>query len=170
MSRAGIIVHVSGVGAETCLQLATLLAQTLSRQGYPALVISEDAARQALPGADETLLARAVSWVAQLTCAAGGVVLVVVGSATGARLVSLPDYTPGLELAVEGLFTSRAARRLALSADPAQWAPEIGRVALLLEEQLPLSAQVAAESAADNVYTPEEEAYLQEHLRSLGYL
>lgn len=170
MSRAGIIVHVSGVGAETCLQLATLLAQTLSRQGYPALVISEDAARQALLGADEAWLARAISWAAQLTCAAGSVVLVVVSSAMAARLVGLPDYTPGLELAVEGPFTSRAAQRLALSADPAQWAPEIARVALLLEEQLPCNAQAGGEPKADNVYTPEEEAYLQEHLRSLGYL
>lgn len=170
MSRTGVIVHISGASAEVCRQLATLLAETLGQQGYPALVIGEEAARQALLSTDEALLARAIRWAAQLACAAGGAVLVVVTPAMGSRLTGLPDYSPGLELAVEGQFVTRAARRLALSADPAQRAQEVARAALLLEEQLPVGAQAGAEPTADHVYTPEEEAYLQEHLRSLGYL
>jgi hypothetical protein len=170
MSRAGISVHISGTETETCHQVAILLAEMLGRQGYPAVVLAEETARQALLSADEALLARAIGWATQLTRAAGGVVLVAVGPAVGAHLISLPDYSPGLELAVEGPFVTRAARRLAISADPAQLPQEVARAVLVLEEQLPSGAQAEAEFTADNVYTAEEEAYLQEHLRSLGYL
>lgn len=172
MNQPGLIVHISGQDSDRQDQLAHILMETLRERGYSPAELSEQSANESLGSMDDPLLARAVGWASRLLAASGALVLVLASPSFGRLLALLPDYTPGIELSLEQEFVTAAPQRLALTANPVDLPQEIARAVLVLE-----TAALACRGDSptqptgdDSVYTAEEEALIEEHLRSLGYL
>lgn len=172
MNQRAIIIHVSGQDTGKQHRVVSTLSKTLRDQGYSLVELLEQHTRETLDLPDDDLLARVIGWACDLLTNTGMLILVSVSASLNATLTTLPWYVPSIELAIEGEFATLSSHRLRVTGEAPNLPQEIAQVILLLETEMMVSQGVspAGEPANDDVYSAEEEALIQEHLRSLGYL
>ncbi len=172
MRQSGIIVHISGLENNKQGQFVNTLKNMLQDRGHTPSELAELQVKEHLAITDEELLVRAISWVSKLLVEAGMVVLVSVSSSLGQRLATWFDYNPNLEVTGEKTYVTSASEHLRITAWEEDLPQEIAQVLLMLEKMITTEGGNvrAKHTTEDDVYSPEEERLLQEHLRSLGYL
>jgi hypothetical protein len=173
VNHPSALVHVSGPDTSKREQVVGMLRKTLQDRDYLLIEISEQQAKEALAATDEDVLARAIAWASHLLTKSGMLILVSVSPSFARHLMLLPGYAPDLELAIEQEFMTLATHRLYMTAEVTNLPQEIAQAVLTLEEMVIMASQKLLPSQLprdDEVYSAEEEALLQEHLRSLGYL
>jgi hypothetical protein len=172
MNQRAIIIHVSGQDTGKQHRVVSTLSKTLRDRGYSLVEVLEQHARETLDVPDDDLLAQVIGWASGLLVNTGILVLVSVSASLNETLTSLPWYMPSIELAIEAEFATSASHRLRVTGEALDLPQEIAQVILILEMEMMAGQGVspAGEPANDDVYSAEEEALIQEHLRSLGYL
>lgn len=168
----GIIVHISSQNIDKCVQFANFLNKTLRDRGHSAVELNEPYVKENLATADNDLLARAINWAGELLLSTGALVLISVSTPVSKALAKLYPAPPAIELTIDEEFLTTAPQRLHLTAEAANLPQEIAQVVLLTETVLTDQGIRPAENhlAAGNIYSAEEEALLEEHLKALGYL
>lgn len=172
MNRRGIIIHVSGQDTGKLDRVVSTLSKILRKRDYSLVELFEQHTRETLDLADDDLLARIIGWASDLLTNTGMLILVSVSASLNATLTTLPWYVPSVELAIEGEFATSASHRLRVTGEAPNLPQEIAQLILILEAEMTAVQGIspAGEPTNDDVYSAEEEALIQEHLRSLGYL
>jgi uncharacterized protein (DUF1330 family) len=171
MDNEGIVVHISGHDTAKRDQLVRLLAKTLRDQGYSLVELTEQDARDVLEVTDVSVLARVLAWSSELLAKTGALVLVSSNKSLSKAIVNFPGYQPAVELTTDEDFVTAASQRLYLTGEAAHLPEEITDVVLVLEStRISRRGSSPGQLADDAAYTAEEEALIEAHLRSLGYL
>jgi hypothetical protein len=171
MDYAGIVVHISGHDPAKQDQLVSILATTLRAQGHSPVELTEQVARTALGVVDVGMLARILAWSSELLAKTGALVLVSLSKSLSTAIVPLPGYQPAVEVTTDEDFVTSASQRLRLTGETAHLPEEVTEVVLAVESARISDHRSPPEQLADDAaYTAEEEALIENHLRSLGYL
>jgi hypothetical protein len=167
----GTVIHISSQDTNKRAQFINILSKTLRDRGYSAVALLEHHIGESLACTDYDLLARAISWASELLIESRVLILVSVSIPLSEVLTKLNRYTPAIELTIDAEFMTTAPHHLSVTAEVTNLPQEITQVVLLLEritnsrQDFPIQHLVS-----DNVYSDQEEALLEEHLRALGYL
>lgn len=170
----GAIVQIWGEDTKKLDQFIAVLGKTLQSRSYSLVELKEQEIRETLTSADQEVLARAVGWAAELLRKSKALVVISASPLLAVHLTRLSDYIPDLEVTFEAEFMTSAVQHLRVTAEIANLPQEISEVILLLEaatvtDQGKMSQEQSL-SLDENVYSADEEARLEDHLRSLGYL
>lgn len=169
----GAIVHIVGQDSGTREQFVYVLSKTLPDQGYPVVAVLDWHIAEQLALKDDDLLVRVIGWASQFMSQTGVIVLVSVDVSQSQLLTTLRSYSPDIEISIQATEPATSAPQfLSITAETGKSPQEIAQIILTLEtvttaDQALLTKQPLT---TEEVYTPEEEAQLKEHLRSLGYL
>lgn len=171
MRQQGAIIHIVGQNVDKRDQLVNTLSKTLQDRDYSSIKLLDQNTKDFLSLTDDNLLARVIGWGGELLIKAGALVLVSASAPLSKNLAGLPGYTPAIEIAIKEEFVTSAPQQLSITAETGDLPQEIARIILTLETVL-ASQDISSEKPYldENVYSAEEEALMQEHLRSLGYL
>lgn len=171
--KLGIIIHISGRDAGKRAQFVNILSKTLQGQGYSSIKLLEQHVQEKLTTTDNGLLARAISWASELLVKTQILVLVSVSTPLSKALGELNQYEPALELTINEEPTTSAFQYISITAETINLPQEITQVILLLETMIHADQEISPArhlEEANIVYSNEEEALLEAHLRALGYL
>lgn len=169
----GIIIHISGRDSEKRNRFVDLLGNTLRKQGYTAVKLLEQPIREKLASTDNELLARAIGWASELLVKTGGLVIISVSTPLSKVLTGNTQYIPAVELTIDTEPITSASEKLDLTAETINLPQEIAQVVSLVESWITASqegSQTRQPGDDSIVYSNEEEALLEAHLRALGYL
>jgi len=167
----GIIIHISGQDTGKCAQFISTLSKMLQNRGYSTVELLEQHIGENLASTDTELLARTIGWASELLLKTGALVLVSVSVPLSKVLAKFYRYAPAIELTFDEEFMTTAPHHMNLTAETINLPQEIAQLVLLVEKiTVSQDASSAKHLADDNVYSAEEEALLEEHLKALGYL
>lgn len=170
MSLATVI-HISSQDTDKRTRFVNALSKTLRDRGYSVIEFLEHHIAESLASTDNHLLARTIQWASELLINTRALALVSVSLPLSKVLTKLDRYAPTVELTIDEEFMTLAPHRLSITAEDMNLPQEIAQVILLLETitegQQIFSTQPVAD---DDVYSAQEEASLEEHLRALGYM
>jgi hypothetical protein len=169
----GIIIYISGRDTEKRAQFVRILSKMLQDRGYFSVELFEQQVAEKLGSTDNGLLARAISWASELLVKTEILVLVSVSTPLSKVLTRINGYEPALELTIDEEPTTLASQTLSITAETMNLPQEIAQVILLLETRLSTSQEISSAEHLDDdnvIYSSEEEALLEAHLRALGYL
>lgn len=169
----GAIVHIVGQDSGTREQFVDALSKALPDQGYPVVAVLDWHIAEQLALKDDDLLVRVIGWASQFMSQTGVLVLVSVNASQSQLLTILRSYSPDIETSIHAKEpVTSALQFLSITAEVSKFPQEIAQIILTLETAMTADQALLTKQhlTTEDVYTPEEEAQLKEHLRSLGYL
>jgi len=171
--KQGAIVHIFGVNSGDRDRFVNALSKTLPDQGYSAIAILDQNVTKQLALQDDDLQVRIIGWASQFMSQSGVLVLISANASLSQALTELRSYSPSIEVAIGAKEPATSASQfLTITAEVSKLPQEIAQIIVTLETVTTGGQDILTKKypATEEVYTPEEEEQLKEHLRSLGYL